>query len=88
MNDVLGHPIVVGATVLTGSYGSPTMDKVTTVKKVTRTKVHVSVPTLYFDRPTHSILSTNKHVARNPYQVVVVTNQIKHNRKTYPENLL
>ena len=43
MNDVLGHPIVKGATVLTGDYRQSNMVQITTVDKVTKSRVLVTI---------------------------------------------
>jgi len=88
MNDVLGHPIVAGSTVLTGAYWSPTMDQITTVEKVTKTKVYLSVPGMKYNSLTGRYINTTIRVGRHPHQLVVVDKQLKYNKKTYPENLL
>lgn len=89
MIDALGHPIREGDTVLTGAYWSSTMDMTTTVTKVTKKSVYVCLKVCYFDYQKGVVVEDGvKEVRRKPSQVVVITQQLKHNQEHYPENLL
>ena len=88
MIDVLGHPIRKGDTVLTGAYWSAGMNETTVVTKVTKKAVYVRLKAYRFDYQQDKYVDTVKEVRRQPYQVVVITQQLKHNQKHYPENLL
>jgi hypothetical protein len=86
MIDVLGHPIIKGAKVLTSHYSSPNMNYVTTVKKVNKKTVVVKLPVLRWNN--FSWESDWRDVKRTPDKVVVITNQLAYNKKQYPEYIL
>ena len=93
MIDVLGHPITPGAQVLTGTYGSPAMNKVSTVISVAKKTLVVEVlkRSWHYDDATSRWVSKtepNGRVRRRPHQVVVIDKQLEHNLMTYPENMV
>jgi len=92
MLDVLGHPIQAGMTVLTNHYYSPSMGAITTVDKVTKKAVYVTIHCHwgYWDKVNKAYVRQNgkKQMRRRPDQVIVIDKQLNHNRKKYPENML
>lgn len=88
MNDVLGHPIKVGDTILTQGYWCMTMNTVTTVKKVGKTRVRIEIMCTWWDWGERKQVSGMKTLYRRPHQMIVINKQLDHNRKHYPENMV
>jgi hypothetical protein len=88
MIDILGHPITVGATVLTNGYYTSSMNTVTTVEKITEKAVYAKIDAVWYDLSTRQIQSAKKLMRRRPDQFIVIDKQLKYNQKTYPENRL
>ena len=88
MFDLLGRPISKGDLVLTNSYGACALTEVATVLKVNSTTCTVKVKDRYaIWRNTHYGQSNaeSKEMRRTSDKVVVITEQLDHNRTTYPE---
>lgn len=79
--DVLGHPIEPGMTVLTACYWSSSFTVFTKVVKVTKKFIVLEVPHYWKHLE-------NTTVYRKPYQMIVVNQQQKYNKKVYPEHQL
>ena len=88
MIDILGHPITVGATVLTNGYYTACMNTITTVEKITEKAVYARVDAVWYDWNTKQRRRTKKLMRRRPDQFIVIDKQLNYNRKTYPENML
>ena len=88
MNDILGHPIVKGATVLTGDYGQSNMVQITTVDKVTKSRVLVTISNGSFNYRRQEYVPSKIQVTREPHQVLIVAQQLRYNKRKYPENLI
>jgi allantoicase len=88
MIDILGHPITVGATVLTNGYYTACMNTITTVEKITKKAVYAKVDAVWYDWETKQRHRTKKLMRRRPDQFIVIDKQLKYNQKTYPENML
>ena len=92
--DRLGRPIQVGDTVVTKPYGSSGFYLTTKVLKVNRTRIVVESNHKIWKklhRPNGSwdwIIFKKDTLARYPREMIVVTEQLAHNKSTYPELLL
>lgn len=84
LTDILNRPIKVGDTVLTNHYGSPTLALTAKVLKVGKSKATVDVP--YMQVWDTSPQTTR--VQRPPHLLLVIDEQLSHNRKHYPEAYL
>jgi predicted HicB family RNase H-like nuclease len=85
MIDKLGHPITVGATVLTNGYYTSSMNTVTTIEKVTEKAVYVIIDANSYDYANSKYTYTKKLMRRIPDQIIVIDKQLNYNKKTYPE---
>lgn len=80
--DFLGHPIQVGMTVLTNGYYSAGNHMVTKVVKVTKKAVIIHVEKYDWKERTTIV---GHPIRRNPSQIIVIEQQLKYNKKTFPE---
>ena len=88
MFDLLGHPIPKGDLVLTDSYGACALTEVATVLKVNSITCTVKVKDRYaIWRNKHYGQSNteSKEMKRTSDKVVVITEQLNHNRTVYSE---
>ena len=96
LKDALNRPIRVGDTILTGRYNSTILDYVTTVVKVTESRVYIKldrkVRTHKYDKTTKQwntkTTEITKPLARYSHQVIVVNAQLEANRNDFPENFV
>lgn len=90
--DILGHPIEPGVTVLTNRYQSSSMGEITTVDRITKKAVIVTINATWYswDSVTRKYTrhSGRKTIRKRPGQVIVIDKQLKHNQKEYPENMI
>jgi hypothetical protein len=92
--DRLGRPIQVGDTVVTKPYGSSGFYLTTKVLKVNRTRIVVESNHKVWKK--HYKTDSNyewRHLkqttlSRYPREMIIVTEQLAHNKSTYPELLL
>lgn len=92
LKDALNHPIRVGDTVLTNYYNTPIMGLITKVIKITKRRVFVKVERNVYYKNKYtgkydSILVDNL-VGRYSHQVIVIDQQLEHNRTNFPENFV
>ena len=80
--DFLGHPIEAGMTVLTNGYYSSGNHMVTKVVKVTKKAVIIHVEK--YDWKERATI-VGHPIRRNPSQIIVIDQQLKYNKKTFPE---
>lgn len=88
MLDLLGRPISKGDLVLTNSYGAAALTEVTTVLKVNLVTCTVKVKDRYAIWRNKYYGESNtefKEMKRTSDKVVVITEQLDHNRIVYPE---
>ena len=87
--DILKRPINVGDIVITKDYASSVMNYVTTVIKVNRTTISVAATKSYWSYDAilqkHNRVTEQGIIRRKPHECAVVTEQLIHNRATYPE---
>jgi hypothetical protein len=92
LKDQLGHPLEVGLTVLAAGYYQPNLNTITTVEKVTKTAIYVQLDCRQWERKEagdgYLLIAKTKSMRRRPDQVIVVQQQLKHNRKHYPELMI
>ena len=92
MIDILGHPIGAGMTVLTNKYYSSSMGEITTVDRVTKKAVIVTIHAYdwYYDEVLKRGITTpyKKQIRKRPDQIIVIDKQLNHNQKNYPENMI
>ena len=92
--DRLGRPIQVGDTVVTKPYGSSGFYLTTKVLKINRSRVVVESNHKVWKklhRPNGSwdwLILKKDALTRYPREMIVVTEQLAHNKCTYPELLL
>jgi hypothetical protein len=90
--DVLGHPIKEGMTVLTNNYYSPSMGTITVVEKVTPKAIIVSIDGVWtvwdYVNRTYVRHKGVKRLRKRPDQIIVIEQQLNHNRENYPENMI
>lgn len=92
MIDILGHPIEAGMTVLTNKYYSATMGEITTVDRVTKKAVIVTIQAYdwYYDEVLKRGITKpyRKQIRKRPDQIIVIDKQLDHNQTNYPENMI
>lgn len=91
MQDILGHTFNVGDKVLTNAYWQPGITELTTIEKINKKTVAVTVRANKYVRTKDgkwTYVKCNKRMLKRPAQLIVVTEQLEHNRKTYPENMV
>jgi len=88
MIDVLGHPIEVGATVLTNGHYTASMNTVSKVEKVTAKAVYTNIYATWYDYKTGELRTGQKLMRRRPNQFIVIDKQLDYNQKNYPENMI
>lgn len=90
--DILGHPIKEGMTVLTNNYYSPTMGTITVVEKVTPKAIIVSINGTWHKwdhvNRRYETFKGVKRMRKRPSQIIVIEQQLNHNRENYPENMI
>jgi len=90
LQDILGRPIKIGDTILVKGYGSRYNDTITTVDKVTKENIYVLIRDPWVegwymrDPQTHS-RPEPKRLACNPYEYVVINEQLAYNSTEWPE---
>ena len=88
LRDMLGRPIAVGDTVLAKSYGATYLSQFT-ITKVARVNVYMTMPTHTYHRDQvtghWTADRTPKAMPRRPSEVIVINEQLAHNREAYPE---
>lgn len=93
--DAIGRPIQLNDTVLVKGYGRCNMDTIAKITKITKKAVHVEVPASYYVRvadPTTTWgwkyerrTAEAKLMKRASSDFIVINEQLKYNRDTWPE---
>ena len=84
--DRLKRPIAIGDTVLTKSYGGCSMNTQFVVVKLYKDTIGVELPQRHVDyRTKYTKVSNAKIIRRDPYDCVVINEQLAYNVATWPE---
>lgn len=93
--DAIGRPIQLNDTVLVKGYGRCNMDTIAKITKIMKKTVYIEVPASYYARVEDSTsrcgwkyeLRTDKAklMKRSSSDFIVINEQLKYNRDTWPE---
>ena len=93
--DAIGRPIQLNDTVLVKGYDRSNMDTIAKITKITKKAVHVEVPASYYIRTEDSTSAWGwryerrtdeaKLMKRSSSDFIVINEQLKYNRDTWPE---
>jgi hypothetical protein len=93
--DAIGRPIQLNDTVLVKGYGRCNMDTIAKITKITKKSVHVEIPASYYVRIEDPTVQWGwryerrtdevKLMKRSSSDFIVINEQLKYNRDTWPE---
>lgn len=81
MQDILNRPVQVGDTVLTKDYYSTILNKITTVKKITKYGILIDLDVWDYSSQSYK----PKAMKRDRNSFVVINEQLAYNKETFPE---